>query len=378
MANTVKADPIPLFNLKKQHEPLQKEINAAVVKALESMQWILGPETAAFEKEFAELIGTKYCVTCASGAAALQIALLANGVGPGDEVITTPFTFIATTSSISLTGAKFVFADIDPVTCNLDPKLIEKKITPKTKAILPVHLFGYPADMDAIMAIARKHNLKVIEDCAQSHLAAVSGGKMTGAVSHAGAFSFYPSKNLGACGDGGAVTTNDENIYKALLSLRHCGRKLDKTYEYGFEGSTLRMDEVQSAILRIKLRHLKDWTAQRTQVAKWYDEGLKGTPVTTPPAPPAGGSQSYYVYTIKAPKRDQLAAFLKENGIGSSVYYPLALYRQPVYEHLKLNPADFPNSEKAVTEVLSLPMFPELTKEQVARVCAAIKEFYSK
>jgi len=375
-ANTKEA-PIPLFNLKLQHQAIQPEINKAVVGVLESMKWILGPENEAFEKEFAQLIGTKYCVTCGSGAAALQIALGACGIGHGDEVITTPFTFIATTSSISLTGAKFVFADVDYETGNINPAEIEKRITKKTKAILPVHIYGYPANMDAIMAIARKHNLKVIEDCAQSHLAHV-GDKMTGSIGDAGAFSFYPSKNLGACGDAGAVTTNNEEVAKAAMSLRHCGRKLDKAYEYGFEGSTLRMDDVQAALLRVKLRHLKDWTAKRRAVAALYNEGLKGLPVTPHKLTPEGSGQSFYVYTIKAPRRDELAAYLKEQGIGNAIYYPLALYRQPVYAHLGFKASDYPNTEKLTAEVLSLPMFPELSREQVERVCSAIKKFYSK
>jgi len=371
------AEPIPLFNLKKQHEAIQKEINESVIKVLESMQWVLGPENSAFEKEFAAAIGVKHCVSCSSGAAALQIALGACGVKPGDEVITTPFTFIATTSSITLSGAKFVFADVDPVTACIDPESVEQKITKKTKAILPVHLYGYPADMKPLMELAEKHNLKVIEDCAQSHLAAY-GGSMTGALGHAGAFSFYPSKNLGACGDAGAVTTNDDETADAALSLRHCGRALGKAYEYSHEGSTLRMDDVQAAILRIKLRRLAGWTEMRRRAAKLYDEGLKNLPVTTPPAPPEKGSQSYYVYTIKAQKRDELAAYLKEKGISTAVYYPLALYRQPVYAGLNISSADSANTEKWCAEALSLPMFPEISPEQIGRVCAEIKNFYAK
>ncbi|MFA5160761.1 MAG: DegT/DnrJ/EryC1/StrS family aminotransferase [Elusimicrobiales bacterium] len=375
---TATTTPIPLFNLKLQHQSIQKEINEAVIRSLESMQWVLGPENTAFEKEFAEAMGAKYCVTCSSGAAALQIALGACGVGPGDEVITTPFTFIATTSSIALTGAKFVFADIDPHTCNLDPDKIEAKITARTKAILPVHIYGYPAEMDKIMAIAKKHNLKVIEDCAQSHLAAYKG-KMTGAIGHAGAFSFYPSKNLGACGDAGAVTTNDENVVKAAQSLRHCGRALGKAYEYSHEGSTLRMDDMQAAILRIKLRHLKKWTEMRRAAAALYNGGLRDVPqLSLPPETAGGSSQSFYVYTVRAVKRDELAAHLKEKGIGTAVYYPLALYRQPVYASLGLKPGDYPNTEKACDSALSLPMFPEITAEQVARVCEEIKAFYRK
>ncbi|MDD4004321.1 MAG: DegT/DnrJ/EryC1/StrS family aminotransferase [Elusimicrobiaceae bacterium] len=373
MTNT---NPIPLFNLNKQHSSLRAELNEAAIRALDSMHWILGPETEGFEKEFAALIGVKDCIACSSGASAIQIALGSCGIGKGDHVITSPFTFIATTSSISLTGAEFSFADVDPVTGNLDPASVEKHITKKTKAILPVHIYGYPADMDKIMALAKKHGLKVIEDCAQSHLAEYKN-RMTGAIGHAGAFSFYPSKNLGACGDGGAVVTSDPAIAAAARSLRHCGRKPDSAYEYGCEGSTLRMDDVQAAILRVKLKHLKDWTARRKVVAAMYDKALAGLPVTTPPDPGEGSSQSYYVYTIKAPRRDELAKFLAANKIGNAIYYPMPLYKQPVYKNLGFKAEDYPNTEKLTAEVLSLPMFPELTDEQVNTVAAAIKEFYA-
>ncbi len=370
-------DNIPLFNLQKQHESLKSELNTAALDALNSMHWLLGPQTEGFEKEFAELMGVKHCISCSSGASAIQIALGAAGIGEGDEVITTPFTFIATTSSVSLTGAKFVFADIDPHTYNIDPKDIERKITKKTKAILPVHLYGYPADMPAIMNLAREHGLKVIEDCAQAHLATVEDVKV-GGIGDAGAFSFYPSKNLGACGDAGAITTNDDEIADRCRSLRHSGRAKDKAYEYDLEGSTLRMDEVQAAILRVKMKHLQDWTDARQKVASWYAEGLQGLPVVTPPLPPAGWSQSYYVYTLRAENRDALQAYLKEHGIGCAVYYPVPLYKQPAYKHLNLNPADYSNAEKAAMEVLSIPMFPELTEEQVARVCDTIRAFYER
>ena len=367
--------PIPLFNLQKQHESLKPQLNAAALDALNSMHWLLGPQTEAFEKEFAEMIGVKHCITCSSGASAIQIALAAAGIGEGDEVITTPFTFIATTSSISLTGAKFVFADIDPRTYNIDPKDIERKITKKTKAILPVHLYGYPADMDAIMNLAREHDLKVIEDCAQAHLATADGVKV-GGIGDAGAVSFSPNKNLGACGDARATTTKEEEIADHCRSLHHSGRAKDKAYEYDLEGSTLRMDEIQAAILRVKMRHLPDWTEARQKVAALYEEGLQGLPVVTPPVPPAGYSQSYYVYTLRVENRDELQKYLKEHGIGCAVYYPVPLYKQPAYKHLGLKAEDFPNAEKAAKEVLSIPMFPELTQEQVSRVCDTIRAFY--
>lgn len=367
--------PIPLFNLKEQHDSLKKEINNAALDALNSMHWLLGPQTEQFEAEFAKTIGVKHCITCSSGASAIQIALKAAGIGEGDEVITTPFTFIATTSSVSLTGAKFVFADIDPLTYNIDVADVERKITKNTKAILPVHLYGYPANMDAIMHLANEHGLKVIEDCAQAHLA-TADDVMVGGIGDAGCFSFYPSKNLGACGDAGCITTNDDEIAARCRSLRHSGRALGKAYEYDLEGSTLRMDEIQAAILRVKLPHLEEWTEKRRKAAAWYAEGLAGVPVVLPPTPPAGYSQSYYVYTIRCEHRDELQAYLKEKGIGSAVYYPVPLYKQPAYAHLGFKAEDYPQAEKAAKEVLSIPMFPEITKEQVARVCDAIREFY--
>jgi dTDP-4-amino-4,6-dideoxygalactose transaminase len=368
---------IPLFNLKHQHDSLKEEINRAALETLNSMQWLLGPETKAFEEEFAKLIGAKYCIACSSGASAIQIALMAAGIGKGDEVITTPFTFVATTTSVTLTGADFIFADIDLETYNIDPKDIERKITDRTKAIVPVHLFGYPANMDEIMEIARKYNLKIIEDCAQSHLAAFKG-TTTGLFGAAGAFSFYPSKNLGACGDAGAIVTNDKATADACASIRHSGRGV-AAYEYDREGSTMRMDEVQAAILNVKAKHLRDWTEARRKVAAAYREKLadiKG--ITLPPLEKGGTTQSYYVFTIAAPDRDGLSAHLKANNIGNAIYYPLALYRQPCYAHLKINPADYPNTEEACKTVLSIPMFPELTEEDIDIVCNVIKEYYNK
>lgn len=368
---------IPLFNLKQQHESIKEDLNKAALDALNSMQWLLGPKTKEFEADFAKLIGAKHCVACSSGASAIQIALMAAGVGRGDEVITTPFTFVATTTSVTLTGADFVFADIDPATYNLDPKDIERKITKKTKAILPVHLYGYPANMAEIMAIAKKHNIKVIEDCAQSHLAMFNGVN-TGTIGDAGAFSFYPSKNLGACGDAGAITTNNADIMAACESIRHSGRSAGKVYEYDREGSTLRCDEIQAAILGVKLKHLAKWTELRRAAAKLYRQGLAGVKeITLPPVETDGTTQSYYVFTLRAKNRDGLSAHLKANNIGNAVYYPVPLYKQPCYAHLKINPADFPHTEKAALEVLSIPMYPEISAEDIKIVCDVIKQFYS-
>ena len=369
---------IPLFNLKEQHESIKADLNAAALDALNSMQWLLGPRTKAFEADFAALLGAKHCVACSSGASAIQIALMAAGVGRGDEVITTPFTFVATTTSVTLTGADFVFADIDPLTYNIDPKDIERKITKKTKAILPVHIYGYPANMPEILKIAAKHNLKVIEDCAQSHLAACAG-VLTGNLGDAAAFSFYPSKNLGACGDAGAIITNNKDMAEACDSIRHSGRAVGKAYEYDREGSTLRMDDMQAAILSVKLKHLTKWTEQRRKVAAMYREGLKDIKqITLPPLEAEGWSQSYYVFTLRVKDRDALAAHLKANSIGNAIYYPVPLYKQPCYAHLKINPADYPHTELAAKEVISIPMYPELSADDVKIVCGVIREFYKK
>lgn len=367
--------PIPLFNLKDQYESLKPQIHPAATQALDSMHWLLGPQTQQFEEEFAHLIGVKHCIACSSGESALYLALKAAGIGQGDEVITTPFTFIATTSSISLTGAKFVFADIDPRTYNIDVKDVERKITKRTKAILPVHLYGYPADMDALMHLANEHGLKVIENCTQS-LLAMADGVMVGGIGDAGCFSFYPSNNLGACGNAGCITTNDDELAAACRALRHCGHAKEKTNECDWEASTLCMDEIQAAILRVKLPYLADWTEQRRKAAAWYAEGLSGVPVGLPPTPPAGYEPSFYLYTIRAEKRDELQAYLKEHGIASAVYYPVPLYKQPIYQPLGLQPEDYPEAEKAAKEVLSIPLFPEITEEQVARVYDTIRDFY--
>jgi dTDP-4-amino-4,6-dideoxygalactose transaminase len=369
---------IPLFNLKQQHESIKEEINKAATEALNSMQWLLGPRTKAFEEDFAKILGAKHCVACSSGASAIQIALMAAGVGRGDEVITTPFTFVATTTSVSLTGADFVFADIDPLTYNIDPKDIERKITKKTKAILPVHLYGYPADMHEILKIANKYNLKVIEDCAQSHLAMYKG-VYTGNLGDAAAFSFYPSKNLGACGDAGAVITNNKDMADACESIRHSGRSAGKAYEYDREGSTLRADEIQAAILGVKLKYLKNWTEGRAKVASLYRKYLAGIEqVKLPPEETDGTTQSYYVFTLRVENRDGLAGHLKANNIGNAIYYPVPLYKQPCYSHLNINPADFPHTEAAAKEVISVPIFPELTEEDVKIIADVIKEFYKK
>ncbi|MBQ7908647.1 MAG: DegT/DnrJ/EryC1/StrS family aminotransferase [Elusimicrobiaceae bacterium] len=369
--------PIAFFDIQRQHDSLRTELNAAALDALNSMQWLLGPQTEKFEKDFAALLGVKHCISCSSGASAIQLALMAAGIGPNDEVITSPFTFIATTSSITLTGAKFVFADIEPDTCALSVQSIEQKITAKTKAILPVHLYGYPANMPAIKALAEKYHLTVIEDCAQSLLASVQGTK-TGGLGHAGAFSFYPSKNLGACGDAGAITTNDDILAQRCRSLRHGGRNQEREYEHTLEGSTLRMDEVQAAILRVKLKHLPEWTKARQQIAALYAERLQGLPLALPPASTADYTHAYCVYTIQASQRDLLKQYLKENGIASAIYYPVPLYRQPAYQHLGFEAKDFPVTEKVCQKVLSLPMFPELTRQEVFRICDTVRAFYKK
>ena len=367
-------EPIPLFNLQAPYQALKPRLHQAVLEALNSNQWLLGPQTAQFEEEFAQLIGVKHCIAC-SGGGALHLALRAAGIGPGDEVITTPFAFSTTAASIALTGADFVFADIDPRTYTLDVQDAERKITKNTKAILPVHLYGYPANMEAIMHLANEHGLKVIEGCSQAILSQADG-VCVGGIGTAGAFSFYPGNNVSACANTGCVTTNDDELAAAARALRHCGRAPDNPNSYICDGYPLCMDEVQAAMLRVQLPLLEQWTDARRKAAAWYEEGLCGVPVTLPPTPPAGWSQAFSLYTIRAERRDELMAYLRQHGIGCAVYYPASLYSQPVYAHLQLNPQDYPHTQQACQEVLSLPMFPEITPEQVQRVCDVIRAFY--
>ena len=368
---------VPMVDMLAGYPPIKDEIETAVKTVFNKANFILGEEVAKFEKEFAAHIGAKYAVGVANGTDALRMALIAAGIKPGDEVITSPFTFIATTETISQCGAKPVFADIDPVNYTLDPKSAEKMITKKTRAILPVHLYGMPADMDAFMALAKKHNLRIIEDTAQAFTGKykLHGGdwKYLGAIGDCGTFSFFPAKNLGAFGDGGMVTTNDDKIYEELKALRNHGSKV--RYLHEMEGFNSRLDTVQAAILSVRLKHVEQWTEMRNAVAVKYAEALKGVCVT--PVVPSNARHSFNYYTIRfdsKAKRDNAQKYLTEQGIANQIYYPISLHLQKAYAHLGGKKGDLPNCDRVQDTVFSLPMFPELTDAQIKIITDAVKK----
>lgn len=371
---------VPPLDLKQQYEAIGEEVNAAVLAVLASGGYIGGPAVEAFEQALASYLGVSDCVACNSGTDALYLALRALGIGPGDEVITTPFTFIATAETISAAGATPVFVDIDPATFNLDPEKVEAAITPKTRAIVPVHLFGQPVDMTRLMELAQAHGLAVIEDCAQSTGAEWAGQK-TGRIGHVGCFSFYPTKNLGACGDGGAISTNDPALAATIRMLKEHGSRV--RYYHEELGVNSRLDAIQAVILQIKLRYLDTWNQQRRALADRYNEYLHRIPGIVTPQELPGGCGVWNQYTIRvksqagespATGRDWLRTQLQQIGIGSMVYYPLPLHRQPVYKSLNYPDASLPSAEQACHEVLSLPMFPELTRDQQDRVIYGLKD----
>jgi dTDP-4-amino-4,6-dideoxygalactose transaminase len=374
-------NPVPAFDIKQQYTSIEAEVSTAVLEVLASGRYIGGPLVEGFEKQFAAYNGVTECVACNSGTDALFLALRALEIGAGDEVITTPFTFIATAEVISAVGAKPIFVDIDATTFNIDLQQVAAAITPKTKAIIPVHLFGQPVDMTALMAIAQTHNLAVIEDCAQS-TGASWGGKIVGSIGHIGCFSFYPTKNLGGCGDGGAITTNDPAIATKLRVLREHGSKIRYIHEE--IGVNSRLDAIQAAILGIKLRYLDKWNERRRAIAAYYDLFLSQIPgVITPQELPGGlGVWNQYTIRIKAEERngsscqyrDSLRNQLQAQGVSTMVYYPRPLHLQPIYESLGYQPGQLPLAEQASHQVLSLPMFPELTQEQQDKVIDAFKD----
>lgn len=370
---------VPLVDLKAQYNSIKGEIEATLKRILEEGQFILGPDVKKFEGEVAAYVGTKFGVGVASGTDALHIALRACGVGHGDEVITTPFTFIATAETVVHCGATPIFVDIDPRTYNIDPNKIEAKITPRTKAILPVHLYGQAADMDAIMGIARKHNLKVIEDCAQA-LGTEYRGKKVGSFGEAGCLSFFPSKNLGAYGDAGMVVTSDAAIAETANVLRKHGART--TYYYQLHGFNSRLDTIQAGILSIKLKHLDKWLNQRREKARLYGQLLKNVDGIETPYIADYGKHSFNYYTIRLKdsrlNRNDLRKYLGTKGIQNMVYYPLSLHLQEIYKDFGYRKGDFPESELAQEWVLSLPMFAELTEEQVGEVVEGIREFVKK
>ncbi len=367
---------IPIFGVAAEYKKIRKDLRKAALEVLDSGHYILGPHTSAFEQEFASLMEAKHAISLSSGTDALEVALRALGVGPGDEVIVPTFTFVATAAAVSIVGATPVFCDVDAKTLNIGAKEIEAVLTHKTKAIIPVHLYGSPANMTEIMELAHRRNLFVVEDCAQAHLARWQG-KPVGSFGHIAAFSFYPSKNLGALGDAGAVTTNDSALANICLETRNAGRGLTgPTYEYARVAGNSRMAEIQAAFLRVKLKGLKERTDQRIEVAKFYEKKFSKLPLILPPVGDGITQPVFHLYVIRTEKRDELASHLKEAGVSCGVYYPLPLHRQKCYQHLNLNPAAFPNAEKASQTVLALPMHPFLSKKEMAQVAQAVTSFF--
>jgi len=365
---------VPFVDLKAQYRAVRSEIDAAIQSVLDRAAFILGAETTQFENSFADYIGAKYAVGVSSGTDALEMALRACHIGAGDEVITVANTYIATCEAITFAGANVVWVDADPRTYNIDPSQIEKAITAKTRAIIPVHLYGQPAEMDGIMTIARAHHLKVIEDCAQSHGATYRGRK-TGAFGDIACFSFYPGKNLGAYGDAGAVVTNDAEIADGIRMLRNHGQK--QKYVHLTLGTCRRLDNLQSAVLNAKLPHLEDWNQRRRRAARRYDARLAKIEGIVTPFCPSHVEAVYHLYVIQVPDRDRVQARLAADGIETGIHYPIPLHEQPAYSHLGHRPDDFPVSHELGPRILSLPMFPEITDEQidyvVDRLAAAVQ-----
>lgn len=362
---------VPGFDLQRQWREIGQKVRQSVEEVFDSSQFILGDAVERFEQSMAELIGVKHAIGVGNGSDALYLALLALDIGPGDEVITTPFTFFATAGAVSRTGATPIFADIDPATYNIDPKDVERRITEKTKGIIPVHLYGRPAPMDELHELANKHGLRIVEDAAQA-VGAIYKGKPVGSISDVGCFSFYPTKNLGAAGDAGLVTTDDDVLASRIRSLRgEPGVK--SNYLYSAISINSRLDAVQAAVLNVKLPYLERWTNRRIEIAARYTKALEGSALQLPLAFD-DGVQVFHQYTVATPLRDELRDELLRRGIGSAVYYPTCLHLQEAFYHLGGKPGDLPHAERISHEVLSLPMFPELTDEEVDLVAATIRE----
>lgn len=366
-------DKIPMIDLVSEHMPIRRQIMDAIGAIFNNGHFILGSNVEGLEREIADHHDVRYAVGLASGTDALHLSLKAMGIGEGDEVITTPFTFIATAEAITYVGARPVFVDIDRETFNIDPVKIEDKITNKTKAIIPVHLFGQPADMKPIMEIARKYKLKVIEDCAQA-FGSTYRGKKVGGIGDIGCFSFYPSKNLGGCGDGGMVITDNHDIYKKIKLLRNHGAIAN--YRHKFTGFNSRLDEIQSAILRVKLKYIDLYNRKRRELASIYTSML--SEIVRCPIEREGTTHVYHQYTIRTKKRTRVIKALQKNSISSVIYYPVPLHLQEALRYLGYKKGDFPESESASKEVLSLPIYPELKPEKVRFIARVIMEALTK
>jgi dTDP-4-amino-4,6-dideoxygalactose transaminase len=365
---------IPMVDLRTQYASIREEIRAALDAVLDSQQFILGPQVQTLEEEMAHYCGRQFAVGVASGTDALILALRACGISPGDEVIVPSFSFIATADAVSLLGATPVFVDIDPETFNMDPAKLAARITRRTRAIIPVHLYGQAADMDAILEFACQHDLKVIEDNAQA-IGATYKGKKTGSLGDFGCISFYPSKNLGGCGDGGMIITGSEGMWQRLRALRNYGG-LKKYYSEEL-GWNSRLDEIQAAVLRVKMRHLDSWNAARRANAARYDALLKNVPGVVVPRVVGWGEHVFHQYTVRVFRRDRVQKFLASRGIASTICYPTPIPLQPIYASLHYQPGDFPESERAAKQVLCLPMYPELSPTQIGRVAEAVSQAVS-
>ena len=365
---------IAYLDLPAQMRPLRKEIDAAIARTLDNCSFCLGPDVAQFEKDFARFCGAEHCVAFNSGTSALHIAMLLLNVGAGDEVITTPCTFVATSWAISYVGARPVYVDIEDATFNLDPRLVERAITPRTKAVLPVHLYGHPFDIEPLQEICRKHKLPLVEDAAQAHAARYKA-KVIGTFGVVSCFSFYPGKNLGAYGEGGALVTNDAQLAARARSLREHGSS--QRYYHDEIGFNYRMEGIQGAVLGVKLKHLDAWTRERRRVAHRYHELLTGTPLQLPREADYAES-AYHLYVVRHPRRDELKKHLEANRVGCALHYPLPLHLQKAYAHLGYKAGAFPVAEKAARECLSLPIYPELTDAQIQRVASVIKDFFAR
>jgi dTDP-4-amino-4,6-dideoxygalactose transaminase len=365
---------VPFLDLKLQYQNLKQDIVPSVLATMESAQFILGKAVEDFEKRFATAHGMKHCIAVGTGTDALHLILWARNIGPGDEVITVSHTFIATAEAISLTGAKPVFVDVDPVTYTMDPEQLRRAITPRTKAVIPVHLYGQPAPMDAIMAIAREHNLLVIEDACQAHLAQWDG-KFVGQFGHAAAFSFYPGKNLGAYGEAGGITTNDDALALEIRQLRDHGQT--KKYHHRRWGHNYRMDGIQGAVLGVKLPHLDGWTEARRRHARVYGERLQGIGDLLVPVQSPRARHVYHLYVVQTGSRDALQNHLQAKGIGTGLHYPIPLHLQDAYRDLGYRQGQFPVTEQVASRGLSLPMFAELTDDQISYVTQAVREFFN-
>jgi dTDP-4-amino-4,6-dideoxygalactose transaminase len=363
---------IPFLDLKAQYREIKPEIDAAVVRAIGSAHFVLGPEVAAFEERFASYCNVKHCVAVNSGTSALHLALLAAGIGPGDEVITVSMTFVATAAAILYSGARPVFVDVDPVTWTMNPSLIETAITPRTKAILPVHLHGLMADMDAIMEIARRRGLVVIEDAAQAHGAEYKG-RRAGSIGDLGCFSFYPGKNLGACGEGGAVVSNHSEFAQRISLLRDWGQ--ESKFNHVVQGYNYRMDGIQGAVLNVKMNYIEVWTEARRSIASYYDHLLEKHRCKRP-APPPHSRHVYHVYAVGLAQRDGAQKVLETAGIGTGIHYPVPVHRQKAYTSLGYGEGDFPITELLANQFLSVPIYAELRPEQVSKVVMKLEEVF--